>query len=75
MAFMEEAKNLSPETGQLIAENAALKARVAQLEEVRDGYIALVEEYDRELNASTDELNKSADVLKNAMAPTWTREA
>ena len=69
-------ENANPEMERLIAENralkeenATLKARVTELGEITDSLAKLADEYDRELNASTDELIKTTDALKDAMAP------
>jgi uncharacterized protein YlxW (UPF0749 family) len=63
---VEKEKESEREIERLTAENTALKARVAELDEITDGLGALVNEYDRVLNDSTDELVKVTNALKDA---------
>jgi regulator of replication initiation timing len=59
-------ENLSPEMEQLIAENTALKQENADLREANKKLFDLVDNYDRELNDTTNMLKQTSDKLNEA---------
>jgi peptidoglycan hydrolase CwlO-like protein len=65
---VEREKELEREIERLTAENAELQAKVTELEKIKDGLLALINEYNKDLNAATNLIGRTTATLKNAKA-------